>query len=331
MAQPLADRIRAALGPKSRLADVRAVLADTRAEFTRLDDQRSDANRRRIDPSTSHDEAAAANAEVQECGWQVDRLQAAIGDLTDRIASIEADESYQRRRDEFAAAREARDKLAARLKERVPAIFEELRDFVDLCEADVRLIGQMNQSRPHGEPALLTAEHVARGVAPGLRGHNLAGVIPLADLQLIDFFDGGYMWSRAEFKQRQLASQAETRHREQLARTREARRSGEEAAAERAREAARWKRMAIRNPDGATRGEVETRDGLCGAPHNNWYIVEMEYGQIVKARDRGVLVEEWGISTHATAEVHPALKRRDVDSVRAARSNDRRPREAQFS
>ncbi|GLT02998.1 hypothetical protein GCM10007897_44360 [Sphingobium jiangsuense] len=179
----LEKRITSALRSSSRLKDVEGVIAEVKDAMANAAEDQAVEEARSIDPALSTAEAREARNNAADLAHDVRRLEASLGQLRERRQAIQDDESYEQRRQRFAAAKAERDELAALIRARYPVLAMELLEMVRRIEANDAEIVEVNKARPRGEKSLLSAEHVARGL-PGYTWRNMEPVTRLADATL---------------------------------------------------------------------------------------------------------------------------------------------------
>lgn len=218
MAKSLQERIQAALNPSSaRLADMRSTLAAAEQALSTLASARTQAEDLAQDLSRPVEQARQARDEAEEIAFEMRRLERAAGQLKDAIAAKEADESYQRRQDDYAAAKADRDELAELLRERVPALFAELVGLAAIIKASDQHLAAVNQNRPGDSDRLLSAEVVARRALNTDMWPTRDPLYRLTRLKLPHFDRPGELWPPADFDASAFATAVPQKRRPELA------------------------------------------------------------------------------------------------------------------
>ncbi len=126
MARNLQERLEVAKGPRARIADNEALIADLKAEQERLEAARDQASAESVDFALSdadRDEAAAKAARLDRTVKSLGIEIAAVAALTEERRSDDARKAAEA---EKRAALTERDEIAAQFAERVPVICDEL-------------------------------------------------------------------------------------------------------------------------------------------------------------------------------------------------------------
>ncbi len=176
MAQHIQDRIRAALHPDAKLADMRQVLADTRTALDQAVAGKEEAEARRCDPMLTAEEAEAEQLRYETHRLDVMRFTKAIEQLEGRIAAIEAAQAERARQAEVAAIVARRDELAKELAETVPGLIDALVDYIKRIEANDKELERAGR--------LPSAEAVARGCPASFYVGGGSPVMRLRDMRI---------------------------------------------------------------------------------------------------------------------------------------------------
>jgi hypothetical protein len=280
MAKHISDRIRAAIEPQSRLADVRTVLAEVRKAHQAAIERGATAEEKRDDPTTSASDAAQARLDAEEHKFEARRMARAIQSLEERITSIEAADAARQKKQLRDAIVARRDALAAKLRDRVPPLLDELATLLKELDA--------NNAEIKGS-GLESAEAIARGLpAFGFGTHPPS----LCAIRIPHFGKAGFAWP-IDRMATALARMQET-DRQSLLRSR-AENTPEALAAKAMKEAARYTRYTVEQARyaGHPVGPVLHRDGKVWI-HNLPAILHLTDGQVEAARKLGMKVEPAG-------------------------------------
>lgn len=197
MAQTLDSRINAALRSAARLKDVESVISDVKAEMqatrTKLDAE----NARSIDPALTTAEAREARNNAADLEHDLRRLDASLGMLNERRASLLKDAEQARCLKEYEATTRETDDLAKLLRDRVPPIFSELVDILRRIEANDARVAAANANRPSGAAVIPRAEQAARGYIGVGSWPNMSPVERLTAMMIPRFDGDGRLWPRS--------------------------------------------------------------------------------------------------------------------------------------
>lgn len=193
MAKTLQERQQAALGPRARLADVRATITDTKAALTAAEGEREAHKIRSLDPALPTDDARAARHAAADAEHERDRQAAALESLEAKERALADAEAAADALARFHAVKEERDQLAAELQERLPALLSELVGFLERIEANDGRCAQANRKLPPDCQWLASAEAVARGVPPAFMGRG-GHILRLTQMQIPELGEIGMAW-----------------------------------------------------------------------------------------------------------------------------------------
>lgn len=163
MAQPLDDRIAAALKTGSRLADCEKTLIDAKAEREQVKANKAAAEDRRTDPELTEAQAVDAHLEVEEASLRLIRLDRAIERLAEIIAAKKANAVQAEAQKRYDQARHRRDELATELVEHVAPLIDKLAAYLARIAENDRELAQINTNLPDACDPLVSAEVIARG------------------------------------------------------------------------------------------------------------------------------------------------------------------------
>lgn len=166
MAQPLENRITAALRSSSRIKDVESTIADVEAEIGSTQKKYDGEQARSIDPALTTSEAREARNNAADFEHDIRRLNASLDLLKARRQAILDDESYALRMERYNLAAKERDELVAIIRERYPLIVLELISLIERIDANDTECQSVNRDRPREKPILVSAEAIGRG-CPG--------------------------------------------------------------------------------------------------------------------------------------------------------------------
>lgn len=165
MPSPIWDRIRSAQHRSSRLTDVRATLRAAEREIETTRQRALEVERIALDVDSSSETAEEARLEHHALQFEVRRLERAVADvLRPRIAEIEADESYARRRRRYEQVKQDTEALAAELREKWPGLEAAMIRLLTRIEENDREREDVNRDLPRGCSRLESPEAEARGL-----------------------------------------------------------------------------------------------------------------------------------------------------------------------
>jgi hypothetical protein len=160
----LDDRIVAALTGDISIAEISALIADTRTASLVASERAERLRQKRNDPTLRADAAMQARADADKAMFIDERLASALVQLKRRKDELSANEEAKLQRAAFAAARAQRDAMAAELKSKYPKLCAEIVDLLSRLQDCDMAVDAANAVRPRGEDLLLSAELVARGL-----------------------------------------------------------------------------------------------------------------------------------------------------------------------
>lgn len=162
MAQPLENRITAALRSSSRIKDVESTISDVGTEIGATQIKFDHEQARSIDPALTTPQAREARNNAADLEHDIRRLNASLDLLKVRRQTILDDESYAKRVARYEAAKAERNDLARHIRTRYPAIGLELAELAKRIAASDVECEAASRDRPRDEPVLQSAEHLAR-------------------------------------------------------------------------------------------------------------------------------------------------------------------------
>jgi hypothetical protein len=166
MAQPLENRITAALRDSSRLKDVEATISDVGSEIGSARKALSQELARSVDPALTTPQARQARSTAADLEHDIRRLEVSLSLLGERRQAILDDESYAIRLKRYEAAESERDALVAWVRDRYSVIVLEIVDMVQRLHASDAECAAVNRDRPRDKPVLVGAEFLGRDLPP---------------------------------------------------------------------------------------------------------------------------------------------------------------------
>jgi hypothetical protein len=163
----LDDRITAAFADGAESNDVASLIRETEAAAIAVGEMAERARSRALDPVLSAPDVASARREMDDAAFRRDRMQVAVTKLGVRLRELKAQEEDNRRRATYEQVKTKRDKLAAELIDKYPAIERQLVDLFARLDANDKEVNYLNTRLPTNTERLRLAELVARGL-PGL-------------------------------------------------------------------------------------------------------------------------------------------------------------------
>lgn len=240
MAKSLAERITSAKSTdRVTITDLEALIADATAERDRLVGSAEHHDEESINYALSDDDREEASRLASHYQRTARGLSKEIEALTEKLTDKRNSEKQQAEEARIAAIVAKRDELAARLKDRLPPLLDELIGLLEEIETNDKEIAPLR---------LESAEAVARGVS-GNFYKDCAPIPRFLKLKIPEWGSNRLRWPIDRHAQAMVA-----REREQRAQML-ARRAAEEA------EAARWKRYVIDPPEGNDRPTITTHRG----------------------------------------------------------------------
>lgn len=290
MAQPLEKRITSALRSSSRLADVETTIGDVETEIDATEARLAGEQARSIDPALSTPEAREARNAVADLEHDLRRLSASLELLRARRQAILDDDSYEKRRARYEAARAERDDLAEHIRVRYPELALELAELAERIIASDAECAAVSNDRPRGAPELASAEQLARGYA-GLGSWFSARIEPvtrLIDIQLPLLNAPGNLWPVRGGRARDADAEAAKKRAAEQAR----------AKANADREASK-KRYLVSCSGGVSFPAAVHAEGM--SPVLGTIDVQMYPHQVELNRKKGLTVEPWTAAKAAAA------------------------------
>lgn len=187
----LRQRIADALTKPTTSAEVRACLAHTQADLSRIESDRQRAEEKAVDPLSTEAEATNGKRECEALRFDLERLTASESRLEACLAAVIEDEDQAVRREMYDAAVKARDEAAKKLRTVYPKAAADIQDaLLVLAEAEAT-VKAANQRLPIGVWLLEGPETVAND---GQHPNGNHGIWPLANsIRLPSRFESA-MW-----------------------------------------------------------------------------------------------------------------------------------------
>src|SRR5450759_2274439 len=183
----LDDRIAAAFAYGAKSDDVASLIREVEAAAIAVGEMAERARSRALDPVPSAPDVAAARREMDDAEFRRDRMQVAVTKLGVRLGELRAEEEDNRRRATYEQVKTKRDKLAAELIDKYPAIERQLVDLFARLDANDKEVNYLNTRLPTNTERLRLAELVARGL-PGLV-KNGTQIERMAELMALPAFE----------------------------------------------------------------------------------------------------------------------------------------------
>jgi hypothetical protein len=183
----LDDRIAAAFANGAKSDDVANLIQEAEAAAIATGEAAERARTRALDPTLLAADVATARHEMDSAAFRRDRLQAAVTKLGVRLSELKGAEEDQRRRIAYENVKAKRDKLAAELIDKYPAIERQLVDLFARLDANDKEVNYLNTRLPTNTERLRLAELVARGL-PGLV-KNGTQIERMAELMALPAFE----------------------------------------------------------------------------------------------------------------------------------------------
>lgn len=240
MAKSLAERITSAKSTdRVTITDLEALIADATAERDRLVGSAEHHDEESINYALSDDDREEASRLASHYQRTARGLSKEIEALTEKLTDKRNSEKQKAEEARIAAIVAKRDELAARLKERLPALFDELVGLLEEIEVNDEEIKPLR---------LESAEAIARGVNATF--YTDCSPIPrFLTMKIPEWGSNRLRWPIDRHALRMNAMYV--RQREQMIARQEAERI----------EAARWKRYAVAPPEGRDRPTIKTQRG----------------------------------------------------------------------
>ena len=196
----LDDRIAAAFADGAKSNDVATLIKDTENATASASDVAEQARNHALDPTLSNSELNDARKCMDDAAFRCDRLQAAMGELRERLAQLKDQEENARRQVAYDKVKAVRDDLAKELADLYPAFAQKLAELLPRIAANDREIEYINgHALPSGAKRLLVAELVARGLEGFM--HNSIAIPSLMEELCLPAFECSahdrYAWPRS--------------------------------------------------------------------------------------------------------------------------------------
>lgn len=160
---PLSDRVRAALSEPTTSDAVKALIEAAGFELESVRQRLQAAKAKAVDPMSPDAEAAEARREHHDLGFEEERQTSSIARLKHRLAAVIEDEAEERRRVAYEALKKDHGALADKLRERYPALAQELAGILSEVQAMNARTTAVNRNLPSEAHHMLPVEHVVRG------------------------------------------------------------------------------------------------------------------------------------------------------------------------
>lgn len=196
MAKDLKARIHDALTGSLTRDDVSAVLSASRQALDKAETEVTHLQRASLDPLVAPDKADATRDAWERARFDRDRIAAAIVALEERVAELSRIDAEADKRSAYQVAKVERDALAADLRERYPALANELVSLLVRLQASDARLATINRALPDGEAWLGSAEAVARDCPVDFRhGGSLISRITAARLPSFSGVGIQFLWT----------------------------------------------------------------------------------------------------------------------------------------
>lgn len=268
MAKPLNERLASARSTdRVTITDLEALIAEAIVERDRQIGASEHHAAEAVNLALSDDDREDADRAASHCKRTAKAFTLAIGELQTKLEAKRNAESRKAAEAAKAALIASRDDLAARLADRIPALFAELTD----------LLGEIEEMDERGGHALESAEAIARGVPANF----YIGPVPvtrLVSMKIPNFNGHSLAWPidrmiahRAEIAE--LERQQRIRHKQAMV-----------------DEAARWSRFMVEAPrSGGTPVTITGKRGIQQMYRNTVELVMTAEG-VEDARAKGCTV-----------------------------------------
>lgn len=190
----LEERFNSMLKPRATATDIQAVIGEIDAEIEKLEASADQAHTLSLDSSIADEDAQRARSDESGYRFAIERWTSRRSTLAEKFAERTQSDAAHAQRQQFDAAAQEAQALAAEIKQRVPEIFAELTAL--LCrikESDVR-VSEANRNRPGGEACIVPAEQQARGYIGVGTWPNMSPVERLTDIPLPRLEGSGRIW-----------------------------------------------------------------------------------------------------------------------------------------
>ena len=164
--KPIEERIASTLAAADdvKSADLAALIQEVETAAQAADEAATKAREAALDPAVVVD-AAKVGAAVASAALTRDRLQAALPRLQEQLKQAREREYVAAWREDYAAVKAKRDATAQMLRERYPAIVDELVTLMTNIAIIDKEVSRVNLAAPYGDhPRLRGTELTARGL-----------------------------------------------------------------------------------------------------------------------------------------------------------------------
>ena len=164
--KPIEERIASTLAAADdvKSADLAALIQEVETAAQAADEAATKAREAALDPAVVVD-AAKVGAAVASAALTRDRLQAALPRLHEQLKQAREREYVAAWREDYAAVKAKRDATAQMLRERYPAIVDELVTLMTNIAITDKEVSRVNLAAPYGDhPRLRGTELTARGL-----------------------------------------------------------------------------------------------------------------------------------------------------------------------
>lgn len=155
------DKVRDALDSGSSMT-VAKLMAEAEAAAIKADARRAAARKRALDPRCPDDEVAVARREAEDAEFEAERLRNTLEVLKGKRQEFAEAEQNAQRQAAYDAAIAQRDSVAIRLRDRYPALANELGELLQAVADANSAIAAVNAKLPAGAYRLDDVEHQVR-------------------------------------------------------------------------------------------------------------------------------------------------------------------------
>ncbi|MCX5579453.1 hypothetical protein [Kaistia terrae] len=196
MVKDLKTQIHDALTGALTRDDVSAVLSASRQALDKAETEVAHLQRASLDPLVAPDKADVTRDAWERARFDRDRIAAAIVALEQRVAQLARIDAEADKRNAYQVAKAERDALAADLRDRYPALAEELVSLLVRLQASDARLATVNRAIPDGEAWLGSAEAIARDCPIDFRsGVSLISRITAARLPSFGAAGIEFLWT----------------------------------------------------------------------------------------------------------------------------------------
>lgn len=268
MAKPLNERLASARSTdRVTITDLEALIAEAIAERDRQNGASEHHAAEAINLALSDDDREEADRLAQHCRRTAKAYATAIDELQDKLEAKRNSEHRKAAEAAKAAFIADRDELAARLADRIPALFAEL----------TGLLSEIEKMDERGGTTLESAEAVARGV-PGNFYDGVSPVSRLTQMKIPKFNGHGLAWP-IDKAAAGFARMAEHNRQQRV----------DYEASKRA-EHDRWARYLVEGPTDGSQTMVETRRGYTPMGRGHVCEAQMTAQGVADAKANGCTV-----------------------------------------